>query len=135
MKYIIALLSLACLLALPALAPSTPAYAVDIFSHTCDKGENVSSKGAVVCQDVQKQQGQQKTNPIITILKAAINVISVILGAAAIIILLVGSIHFITAGGDANSVASARNSVLYALIGLAIAALAQTIVVFVLDKA
>lgn len=59
------------------------------------------------------------------------NIIAFVAGAAAIIMILVGSIQFITAGGDASNAKNARNTVLYALIGLAIVLLARSIVIFV----
>jgi hypothetical protein len=39
-----------------------------------------------------------------------------------------------TAGGDSQSVASARSALIYSLVGLAVAVLAQAIVAFVLDN-
>lgn len=63
-----------------------------------------------------------------------INVISVIVGVIAVIMIIFGGFRYITSGGNDSSVAAAKNTILYALIGLIIVALAQVIVKFVLQN-
>lgn len=67
-------------------------------------------------------------------LSFALSTLSLIAGVAAVIMIIVAGLKFITAQGDASSIASARSSVIYALVGLVIVALAQVIVHFVLGK-
>lgn len=75
------------------------------------------------------------TGPDVTkLIGSIVNILSWIVGVAAVIMVIVGGFRFITSGGDSNSVASARSTVLYAVIGLIIAAFAQIIVKFVLQK-
>lgn len=74
------------------------------------------------------------TNRIEGIVKAIINLISIIVGIVAIILIIINGLRFITANGDSNSISSARSGVIYALVGLIIAALAQVIVRFVLAR-
>jgi hypothetical protein len=62
------------------------------------------------------------------------NIISIIAGGAAIIILLVGSIRFITSGGDANKVSSAKSTIVGALIGIAVIVLARTLINYVVNR-
>jgi hypothetical protein len=64
-----------------------------------------------------------------------VNALSVIAGIAGVIMMIVGGFKYVTSGGDSSKVASAKNTVIYALIGLAIAALAQVLVQFVLKQA
>lgn len=63
-----------------------------------------------------------------------INIISVIVGVIAVIMIIFGGFRYITSGGNDASVAAAKNTILYALIGLIIVALAQVIVKFVLQN-
>jgi hypothetical protein len=79
-------------------------------------------------------QAGNDTNPIIRILKAAILVISYIAGIAAIIGIVVSGFRLIVSGGDSNATASARTGLVYSLIGVAVVALAQIIVIFVLNR-
>lgn len=62
-----------------------------------------------------------------------VNIFSIIIGAIAIIMLLYGGLRYITSGGDSGRVGNAKNTLLYAIIGLVIVALAQIIVNFVLS--
>ncbi|HJQ09227.1 MAG TPA: pilin [Candidatus Saccharimonadales bacterium] len=65
------------------------------------------------------------------IIATAINIISIIVGIAAVIMIMVGGFKYITSGGDSSNLASAKNTIIYAVIGLIIVALAQAIVQFV----
>ncbi|HSW66013.1 MAG TPA: pilin [Bacillota bacterium] len=69
-----------------------------------------------------------------SIIHSVVNVISILVGIAAVIMIMVGGFKYITSGGDSGSLASAKNTVIYAVIGLVIVALSQGIVRFVLDK-
>ena len=61
-----------------------------------------------------------------------INILSVIIGFAAVIMIMLAGFRYITASGDASGVKAAKDSLLYAIIGLIVVAMAQTIVRFVL---
>lgn len=65
---------------------------------------------------------------------AVVNILSIVVGIAAVIMIIVAGLRFITANGDSGSIASARTSIIYALIGLAVVALSQVIVKFVLGR-
>jgi hypothetical protein len=66
------------------------------------------------------------------ILNTVVTILSIIAGAAAIIMIVISALRFITSGGDSNKVSSAKSALIYAIIGIAVAALAQIIVHFVL---
>ncbi|HET9098139.1 MAG TPA: hypothetical protein VFN51_00825 [Candidatus Saccharimonadales bacterium] len=111
------------------------ASAANIFPDGCGTGRKAGTSLPAVCQDANSQQGNNGSNdPIVKILKAAIEVISYFIGIAAIIGILIASLRMITSSGDASAFATARNGVIYSIIGLAVAALAQILVLFVIDK-
>lgn len=66
---------------------------------------------------------------------AAIEILSFVVGAAAVVAIISGSFKYITSGGDSGKVSNAKNTLIYALIGLAIAVLAQVLVHFVINTA
>lgn len=68
-------------------------------------------------------------------IKTIINILSVLVGVIAVIMIVIGGFRYITSGGDSTKVSAAKNTILYALVGLVIVALAQIIVKFVLTKA
>ncbi len=67
-----------------------------------------------------------------SILTRAVNIFSLIVGVIAVIMIIVGGLKYITSGGDSGNVSSAKNTIIYAIVGLIIVALAQFIVRFVL---
>lgn len=76
----------------------------------------------------------EATDQINRIVKSIINLLSVIVGIVAVIMIIVGGFRYITSGGNDTSVTSAKNTILYAIIGLVVVALAQVIVRFTLSK-
>ena len=74
------------------------------------------------------------TNRIEDIVKLIINIFSWIVGIIAVIMIIVGGLKYITSGGDSGNVGSAKNTILYAVVGLIVVALSQFIVRFVLEK-
>lgn len=79
--------------------------------------------------------GVDETSKVNNIITDVINIFSVVVGIIAVIMIIVGGFRYITSGGDSGKVGNAKNTILYALIGLVIVALAQVIVKFVLNKA
>jgi hypothetical protein len=75
--------------------------------------------------------GQTQLNRLIN---RAVNIFSIIVGIIAVIMIIVAGLKFITSGGDSGKISSARQTIIYALIGLIIVALAQVIVRFVLGQ-
>ncbi|HYH75068.1 MAG TPA: pilin [Candidatus Saccharimonadales bacterium] len=75
--------------------------------------------------------GQPSINATI---KKIIDIFSAIAGIAAVIMIIVAGFRFITANGDSGTVSSARKTVMYAVVGLIVVALSQTLVKFVIDK-
>lgn len=57
-----------------------------------------------------------------------LNAIIAVLGIVAVIFVIVGGVQYMTSTGDAGKVQKAKNTILYALIGLAICALSFAIV-------
>jgi hypothetical protein len=69
------------------------------------------------------------------VVASIINILSLVVGILAVIFVIIGGLKFITSSGDPANVSSARNTIIYALVGLVIVALAQVIVRFVLNRA
>jgi hypothetical protein len=64
-------------------------------------------------------------------IKAVVNVLLFILGAIAVIMIVVGGIRYTLSNGDSSAITGAKNTILYAVIGLIVAMLAYAIVNFV----
>lgn len=110
---------------------SLPALAWDPFGAAGCDGSGANS---TVCTDAKQQVG--KSNPLTgsdgLILKVA-NIIAVIAGLAAVIIIILAGLRFIQSGGNAEDVAGARRSILYASVGLVVIVVARTILGLILN--
>lgn len=66
-------------------------------------------------------------------IKIVVNILLFVLGAIAVVMIVIGGIRYATSGGDQSAITSAKNTILYAVVGLVVAILAYAIVNFVLD--
>lgn len=62
------------------------------------------------------------------------NIVAFVAGAAAVIIIVVSGIRYITAGGDSNAVGAAKNTLIGAIIGLVVIVLAKVLITFVVNQ-
>ena len=69
------------------------------------------------------------------VLQGVVTIISYIAGIIAVIMIIISSIRFITSNGDSNKVGAAKTALIYALIGIAVAGLAQILIHVVLSTA
>lgn len=87
-----------------------------------------------VCDSLGGCPANDGTN-INNILRVVLNILSFIAGVIAVIMIIISGIKFMTSQGDSGKVSSARNTIIYALIGILIVLLSQAIVQFVLNTA
>ena len=66
-------------------------------------------------------------------IRDVINVLLYVIGAVAVIMIVIGGIRYTISNGDSGQITSAKNTILYAVIGLVVALLAYAIVNFVVD--
>ena len=67
------------------------------------------------------------------VFKQITNTLIYIVGVIAVVMLVFGGIKYVVSGGDAKKVTDAKNTVLYAIIGLVIAFVSYAIVTFVIS--
>lgn len=116
------------LLAVLPLTTSQLAFADCISDPTSAGCPCALNSSSAACQDLSKPDG------LSNILKNATNIVLFIAGALAVIMIIYGSIRFMTAHGNEKQVESARLIVTYSVIGLIIAILAYALVNFVLSN-
>jgi cytochrome bd-type quinol oxidase subunit 2 len=117
-------------LAVPMLAPASVLAADEIQSGLC-AGVNLDVRDSSNCNP-NSGDAEGRVNGLI---KLIINIFSLVVGVVAVIMIIIGGLKYITSSGDSNNITSAKNTILYAIIGLIVVALAQFIVKFVLSKA
>ena len=62
------------------------------------------------------------------------NVLLFVVGAVSVIMLIIGGIRYVVSGGDSSAVQGAKNTILYAIVGIVICLLAYAVVSFVIGS-
>ncbi len=126
------------------LAGPARVQAKDLFANprhgVCHSGADTSSS-AVCTDDKNTNSNQDPFSGKYGLLAHIADIVAYVAGGAAIILILVGALRYVTAGGDIstgarddNDVRDAKRTIANALIGLVVIVLAHTIIVFVLQK-
>ncbi len=102
-----------------AALPAQPAAAIDVLTDSCE-----GNKG-VVCSS--------KNDDASSLINVVINMAFYVLGMIAAVMIVVGGIRYATSQGDASAIKSAKDTILYSVIGLVVAILSFVIVNFVLS--
>jgi hypothetical protein len=67
-------------------------------------------------------------------LQTIVNILLFVLGAVAVIMIVIGGIRYATSNGDSSAIKGAKDTILYSVIGLIVAILAYAIVNFVITS-
>ncbi len=62
------------------------------------------------------------------------NVLIFLVGAIAVIYLIIGGLRYVTSGGDSKAVTAAKDTILYAIIGIVVAVISYALVTFVISS-
>lgn len=98
--------------------PTVPASAADLDPCTLNPG---------MCAG--------KETDVNNVFKTIVNVLLFIVGVIAVIMIIVSGVRYTASAGNANSVAGAKNTLMYSIIGLVVAIFAYAIVNFIVFKA
>jgi len=113
------------------LLPLTATAQENVLDDVC-----ASNPEATLCKENSTQQTPTDNsiygpNGIIT---KVVKLLSIALGVVAIIMIIIAGLKYILSSGDPTSVNSAKNTIIYAVIGLVVAIMAQALIIFVLNK-
>lgn len=113
--------------AISAIAPvAEPALAVD-----CGSGSLSISSGAECAKGDEQPENLFGTGGIFQVVT---NILLFLIGAISVIMLIIGGIRYVVSGGDSGAVSSAKNTILYAIVGILVAFLAYAAVNFVITQ-
>jgi hypothetical protein len=118
-------LGLACCLLLPAAAS-----AADVLGPAC--GLHPGSE-ACASNTAQPATGNTIYGPNGLLTRAG-RLIAAVVGMASVVMIIIGGFKFVTSSGDPSNIKSAKDTIMFAFVGLTVALLAQSIVVFVLSR-
>lgn len=76
----------------------------------------------------------QGTRTVVGTIKSVANILIFITSAISVLMVIIGGVRYAISGGEQKAIAAAKNTILYAIIGLILAAAAYAIVNFVLGN-
>lgn len=103
-----------------AFADVSPVAAQSAIDEAC-----VASPNSPICKD------DTDVNDIVMIV---VNTLLFVIGIISVIMIIIGGIMYTTSAGDSGAVTKAKNTILYAVIGLVVALLALAIVNWVVGQ-
>ena len=119
--------------------PATSEEAADTAGPaTEEKERSITTKG--ICSGVnldldnENCENEEADQRVVSTIKTIINLFSVAAGTATVLMIIYAGFRYIVSGGDEKGVKGAKNTVIYALVGVVLVALAQVIVVFILNR-
>lgn len=93
------------------------------------------SAASCITQGQQKVGGNENKTSLEDQIKIVVNIMLFILGAIAVIMIIIGGIRYATSNGDSSSIKAAKDTILYAVIGLVVAIMSYAIVNFIVSTA
>lgn len=87
-----------------------------------------------VQQGANAAQGDDQQTDLVANIKTITNTMLFVIGVVAVIMLIVGGFRYIFSGGSSQNTQAAKDTILYAVIGIVVALLAYAIVNFVLGQ-
>lgn len=125
-KYLVGILAI--VMSVLVLTALTPVYAENITQQACQATGAQGTSSACINQTDDPITGPQG------IIKRAINLLSILVGVASVIVIMVAGFSFITSQGEPAALSKAKNSLIFAVIGIVIVVLAQVIAGFVVKQ-
>lgn len=113
-------------LAVPLAGATASAASGGITNTLCKSSSTASGESQGNCNS--STNSNQVASGLQKIAKSVVTIFSVIVGAASVVMLIYGGFRYITSGGATEKVGDAKKTIIYAIIGLVIVALAQVIV-------
>lgn len=97
-------------------------------------GANLDASAVAGGTAVNCDTGTDEDARINDLVVTIINIFTWVVGVVAVIMIIIAGFRYVVSGGDSGSVGGAKNTIIYAIVGLIVVILAQVIVRFVVQN-
>lgn len=114
-----------------------PSIILGAFLLTITLGPTVGAADFTIQGGANAARGTDQTADLFGsegIFRTITNVLLFILGAVSVIMIIIGGLRYVISGGNSTNVTAAKNTILYAIVGVIIALLSYAIINFVLGS-
>jgi hypothetical protein len=115
------------LLVVPLVTPAA------VFASSPDVAKCLKS-GATLSTNCETENAVANGANLQDMVTRLVNLFSLVVAIVAVVMIIFGGFRYITSGGDSGNVSGAKNTIIYAIVGLVVVALAQLIVRFVTEN-
>ena len=109
-------------------------FAEPAFAQLGDVCEVPGAGDTEFCGETPPPGSSATNNRVLDVLNIVVDVLLFAVGSISVITIIIGSIQYTTAAGDASRAAKARSTIIYSVVAIVTAVLARSIIVFVLDR-
>lgn len=117
-------LAVSALVGVTTLVPATPAAAATPEQSACEGSGGTWNGGNCT----------QGTRTVTGTIRSVGNILVFLTGAISVLMIIIGGVRYALSGGDQGTITSAKNTILYAIVGVIISIAAYAIVNFVLSN-
>lgn len=112
----------------------TPVYAIDLNGPICNPDGDPATADAIdpVACAISGKDAAQST--VASIISDIVQTLVFIVGGLSVLMVVIGGLMYVLSGGDGNNTKRAKDAILYAIIGLVVALVAQGLVTFVISR-
>ncbi len=111
----------------------TPLLANPVYAASRCDGTTLTAQAGIDCAKPDSAPSKGLFGPG-SIFNAVTNLLIFVIGAIAVIMVIIGGLLYVLSSGDGKNTARAKDTILYAVIGLVVALLAYALVNFVLTR-
>ena len=104
------------------------------FAGTPVQAESCGSAKQCIDQGLSASGTSSTPNSLSSVLTTVTNILLFLMGAVSVIMIIIGGFRYVTSQGDQTQMQSAKNTILYAVIGVVVSIAAYAIVSFVVTQ-
>lgn len=114
------------------LRTAMPVLAAGVLEPVCSSSEAAATE---FCDNAENEEANRTfVYGTQSLFYTIVQIIIWLTGAISVLMIVIGGFRYVVSAGDSNGVQGAKNTILYALVGLVVAVFAQFIVSFVLSQ-
>lgn len=117
-----------------AVAPLATSYAAKIDIDDANTENQIAACESQGGKASRSGGCNESVNSLSSIIQTVANILLFLVGAVAVIMLIIGGFRYVTSNGDAAAIKGAKDTILYAIIGIIVAFLAYAAVNFVVTS-
>lgn len=125
--------ALLALLIVPAVTPNVSAQ-FNPVEESCDQLSDEQRATSTICQEADNVGAEDDLTGTEGVIQRVANLIAIVGGIIAVIIIVVAGIQMTLSQGDPQKVKNSRNAIIYAAVGIGVIVVARSIIILIINR-